>query len=103
MADLIRPKNGLFNPPLTLLFTCDLIKQAIQEAYATVNQATMIEKFTDIIDWCRATKNVHFLWFVRLIENHFDGIVGYGDHQISSGKIEGINAHIKVISRKAYG
>ena len=61
------------------------------------------EKFTDIIDWCRGTKNEHFLWFARLIENHFDGIVGYGLYPISSGKIEGINAHIKVIRRKAYG
>lgn len=86
-----------------LLFTCDLVKQAIHEVYAAANQGTMIEKFTNIIDWCRATKNVHFLWFARLIENHLDGIVGYGDHQISSGKIEGINAHIKVIRRKAYG
>ena len=86
-----------------LLFTCDLIKQAMQEAYASANQATMIEKFTDIIDWCRGTKNEHFLWFARLIENHFDGIVGYGLCPISSGKIEGINAHIKVIRRKAYG
>lgn len=29
------------------LFTCGLIKQAIQEAHAAANQATMIEKFTD--------------------------------------------------------
>ena len=49
-----------------LLFTCDLIKQAMQEAYASANQATMIEKFTDIIDSCRGTKNEHFLWFARL-------------------------------------
>ena len=35
----------------------------------------MIEKFTDVIDWCRGTGSEHFLWFARLIENHFDGIV----------------------------
>ena len=58
-----------------LLFTCDLIKQAIKEAYASGNQATMIEKFIDVIDWCRGTGNEHILWFARLIENHFDGIV----------------------------
>ena len=58
-----------------LLFTCDLIKQAIKEAYASENQATMIEKFIDVIDWCRGTGNEHILWFARLIENHFDGIV----------------------------
>ena len=39
-----------------LLFTCVLIKQAMQEAYASANQATMIEKFTDIIDWCRGNE-----------------------------------------------
>jgi transposase len=86
-----------------LLFTCDLIKEAMQEAYASQSSATMIEKFTDIIDWCRASGDGHMAWFARLIENHFDGIVAYGDFQISSGRIEGINNHIKTLRRKAYG
>ena len=50
------------------------------------------------IDTCRATKNSHFQWFARLIENHYEGIMAHASLQIASGKIEGINNKIKVMT-----
>lgn len=86
-----------------LLFTADMVRQMMDEAYQSKDAATMIEKFTDIIDNCRGTHNKHFEWFARLVENHFQGITNYGYCNISSGKMEGTNNHIKVLRRKHYG
>lgn len=49
------------------------------------------------------TKNGHFRWFARLLENHFEGIISHASYGISSGKIEGINDKIKTVRRQTFG
>ncbi|NLH64539.1 MAG: transposase, partial [Erysipelotrichaceae bacterium] len=51
----------------------------------------------------KATENEHFLWFARLLESHFEGIVNHAKYHISTGKLEGINCMIKTERRKGYG
>ena len=63
----------------------------------------MANDLDEIIDTCKATKNPHFQWFARLIENHYEGIMAHASLQIASGKIEGFNNKIKVIRNQAYG
>ena len=63
----------------------------------------MANDLDQIIDTCVATENPHFLWFARLIENHYEGIMAHASLPIASGKIEGINNKIKVIRNQAYG
>ena len=38
-----------------------------------------------------------------MLDRHYEGIVNYFPHKISSGKIEGINQKIKTLRRGSYG
>jgi transposase len=41
--------------------------------------------------------------FAKTLMSHRDGILNYYDHKITSARIEGTNAKIRVMQRKAYG
>ena len=107
-----------------LLFTLDLIKEKLDEAYADTDEAyadtdeayadtdkayadtdkaSMAEKMIDIMDICEATANPHLLWFRKLLDEHFVGIIAHATYQITSGKVEGINQKIKTLRRHGYG
>ena len=72
-----------------LLFTLDLVKEKLSSAYAMTDEAKMADAVIDIIDICKATNNKHLLWFGKLLDTHFEGIMGMQLTKISSGKIEG--------------
>ena len=59
-----------------LLFTADLIKEQLKEAYASRNEARMQEFITKILDLCANSGNKHMAWFWRLLVRHFDGSSG---------------------------
>jgi len=86
-----------------LLFTTDLIKEKLADAYKMDDEADMAESVIEIIDLCKSTKNSHFAWFARMIENHFEGIIAHATYKITSGKVEGINNKIKTLRRQGYG
>ena len=85
------------------LFTLDLIKEKLSAAYALTDEPKMAEAVIDIIDICKATGNKHLLWFGKLLESHFEGIIAHATYKISAGKIEGINQKIKTLRRHGYG
>ena len=87
----------------SLLFTLDLIKEKLAEAYRQDNEARMAAMITDIMDLCESTGNKHLLWFRRLLDSHFEGIIAHATYNISAGKIEGINQKIKTLRRHGYG
>jgi len=86
-----------------LLFTVDLVKEKLREAYRQMNEPDMAEMMIEIIDLCYASGNNHLEWFGHLIENHFEGIIAHATYRISSGKIEGMNNKIKTLRRQGYG
>ena len=86
-----------------LLFTLDLIKEKLSAAYTMTDEAKMADAIIDIIDICKATGNKHLLWFGKLLDAHFEGIIAHATYKISSGKIEGINQKIKTLRRHGYG
>ena len=86
-----------------LLFTVDLIKEKLADAYRMTDEARMSEKIIDIMDICEAAGNSHLLWFRKLLDEHFSGIIAHATYQISAGKIEGINQKIKTLRRHGYG
>lgn len=86
-----------------LLFTLDLMKEKLTDAYAERNEPRMAEKITDIIDLCEATDCKPLRWFGRLLTNHFEGIIAHATYPISSGKVEGTNQRIKTLRRQGYG
>ena len=86
-----------------LLFTLDLIKEKLSLAYTRSDEAIMAKDITDIMDMCKATDNPHLLWFERLLNSHFEGIIAHATYDISAAKIEGINNKIKTLRRHGYG
>lgn len=86
-----------------LLFTADLVKEMLEQAYKEISEIRMAQCISDIIDTCNATGNEHFKWFARLLDSHFEGIIAHASLPISSGRIEGINNKIKTLRRQAYG
>ena len=63
----------------------------------------MAKDISEIMDICEATENSHLLWFRRLLDSHFEGIIAHATFKVSSGKIEGINNKIKTLRRQGYG
>ncbi|MBR4503194.1 MAG: transposase [Clostridia bacterium] len=63
----------------------------------------MADKIIDIMGVCEATGNPHLLWFRKLLDEHFPGIIAHATYQISAGKIEGINQKIKTLRWHGYG
>lgn len=86
-----------------LLFTLDLVKEKLADAYAERDEPRMAEKITDSIDLCEATDCKPLRWFGRLLTNHFEGIIAHAAYPISSGKVEGTNQRIKTLRRQGYG
>lgn len=86
-----------------LLFTVDLIKEKLADAYKAIDELYMAKAITEIMELCSATENRHFQWFKRLLDSHFEGIIAHATYNISSGKIEGINNKIKTLRRQGYG
>lgn len=86
-----------------LFFTIDVVKDLLDLAFETSDQSEMADLLNKIIDTCRATENVHFLWFANMLEKHWRGIITHSVLKLSNGKIEGINNRIKTVRRMGYG
>lgn len=86
-----------------LLFTVDLVKEKLTEAYHAESEPVMARHISDVMDICKATGNKHFIWFQRLLDSHFEGIIAHATYKLSAGKIEGINNKIKTLRRQGYG
>lgn len=86
-----------------LLFTVDLVKDMLDQAYRCTTEADMLDQLCEIIETCWATGNAHFVWFGNMLNSHLPGIVSHAYIPISSGKMEGINNKIKTVRRQAYG
>ena len=86
-----------------LLFTLDLVKEKLADAYTERDESRMAGKITDIIDLCEAVDCKPLRWFGKLLLNHFERIIAHTVYPISSGKAEGINQRIKTPRRQGYG
>ena len=86
-----------------LFFTLDLIKEKLTTAYALTDEIEMSQEISEIMDLCEASGNTHLIWFRRLLESHFEGIIAHATDRISTGKLEGINNKIKTLRRQGYG
>lgn len=86
-----------------LFFTLDLIKEKLTHAYKLDDETQMASEIIGIMEICQASLNPHLLWFRRLLNGHFEGIIAHATYNISAGKIEGINNKIKTLRRQGYG
>ncbi len=99
----------------------DIFKLAdvARENRALYRAYLMKEKFANLLDtvepnvarralhaWCNATVRSRVAPFVkaaRTVRKHIDGIVAYVETGLTSGRSEGTNGKIRVITRRAYG
>ena len=63
----------------------------------------MADSICEIMELCHETGNSHFLWFERLLDRHFEGIIAHATYKISTSKLEGINNKTKTLRRQGYG
>lgn len=86
-----------------LLFTIDLVKEQLDDMFSCQLEKDARDRLNEVIETCKGTNNSHFIWFSKLLENHFEGIVAYSRYRISTSKLEGINNMIKTERRLGYG
>lgn len=86
-----------------LILMTDMVKEMLCDAYTLDDECRMANEITEIIDICNDSGNKHFIWFGKLLDNHFEGIIAHAAYRISSGKVEGTNTMIKNVRRQAYG
>jgi transposase len=70
------------------------------------DQATRREGERYLRIWIRKARESgvkRLVKFAKTLKDHWDGLVAYFDHRISTGPLEGVNNSIKVLKRKAYG
>lgn len=82
----------------------DLIKESLHDAFQQNDWRIMADRIDNVIALCNSEEDdKRFQWFSKLIINHYDGILCKAVHNITSGKIEGINNKIKRARRMSYG
>ena len=86
-----------------LFFTPDIIKDKLAGDCKQTDEALMAADISDIMNLCAVTQNKRLLWFRRLLDKHFEGIIAHAAFNITSGRIEGINNKIKTLRRKGFG
>ena len=63
-----------------LLFTVDLVKEKLSEAYHAEDEIVMVGCIIDIMDMCEATGNRRLGWFKNMLDKHFEGIIAHGGY-----------------------
>ena len=86
-----------------LFLAIDLVKEQLTLAYKQTDVEVMRQQITKAIEICRGTKNKHFEWFARLLENHIEGIVYHAKYKIGTSRLEGFNNAIKTERRQGFG
>lgn len=79
------------------LMNLDWVKTYLDQSYLKSTVAEMRCYIEEIISYCKATENKHFLCFANLLENHIERIISHAKYPLSNGKVEGIEQKIKTI------
>ena len=85
------------------LATCYAMKEEMNRLYGLTEETEAREGWTK---WFEAAKESGITELVRFAENkekYIEGLISHAKHQISTGKLEGLNNKIKVAKRVGYG
>ena len=75
----------------------DVARQMVEMSPALLKRSKLMTATKRIVNYG------NLLWFAKLLDTHFEGIIAHATYKISSGKIEGINQKIKTLRRHGYG
>lgn len=85
------------------LCTAYILKELLRAFWDAPNR-TLGEQF--LREWVAAAQASgikRLARFAKTLLDHWEGLLAYFDHPITSGPLEGVNNSIKVLKRKAYG
>jgi transposase len=85
------------------LFRAWKLKESLRGLYKGLDAATAARHLNQ---WCTTatrSKINAFVALARRIRHHFDGIIAAIRHRLSNSLVEGINAGIRLIQRRAHG
>lgn len=99
---LSRKYNGLIKNN-EILILLDVIKEELRLAYQSDNTYEMEKMIKHILSLCEENGHSRLIYFKRLIERHYEGIINHAKYKISTGPVEGINNKIKTLRRTHYG
>ena len=73
-----------------------MLQSVVKVLYAMADEAKMADAVIDIIDICKATGNKHLLWFGKLLDTHFEGIIAHATTKYHPVRSRSINQKIKI-------
>lgn len=93
--------NGLIKNN-EILILLDVIKEELRLAYQNDNSDEREKIIKHIISLCEKNGHSRLIYFKKLIERHYEGIINHAKYKISTGPVIGINK-IKTLRRTHYG
>ena len=85
------------------LNTAYVLKEALRACWYTNNRAAAEAALNDWVAQARSSDIARLEKFANTLVKHWEGILAFFDHPISTGKLEAFNNKIGVLKRKAYG
>jgi transposase len=85
------------------LFIGWYLKEELRELW---NQSSRQKMEALLKDWCQKAEETHIGQLIKMaktLRTHSSGILAYARHQITSGRMEGINNKIKTLTKRSYG
>lgn len=89
-----------FNEPLS---TAYYLKERLRALWEFPKRSVMEMRLRHWIEDALASEIAPLHRMATTLQLHFEQIINYADHPITSGKMEGINNKIKTLNRSAYG
>lgn len=95
LATLQRTNGGLYR--------AYLLKEALAAAlsYKQLKRAT--EALEEWLAWAARSKLRPFVKVAKTIRRYKQGVLAYVEERVTNGLVEGINNHLRMIARRAYG
>ncbi len=85
------------------LYRAYLLKEALREALMEPTVEAGRRTLAAWIEWACRSRLKPFVRLSRTIRLHLAGILGYIEHNITNGVVEGINGRMRMVARRAFG
>ncbi len=85
------------------LFRAYLLKETLAQAFDYVQPARGKRAMKEWLSWASRSKLPSFVKLARTIRKHLKGVLAYFTERLTNGLTEGINNHLRMIARRAYG
>jgi len=85
------------------LYRAYLLKEALADVFAYRQSKRARQALDDWLKWASRSRLAPFIRIARTIRQHATGILAYFDERLTNGVVEGINARIRMIARRAFG